>query len=146
MAADPKTLTNPRQLRVLADNARRLGRDDIVVECNIRIGELAGQVYDDVLDREFWMAVSCAEEFRSQETGRTSRFSRTRQKYGRVGAKRCLEDWALDNKVTDGFLILLRHGRPDMTGEAIVIRHAAKFSPAAVTSARRKLEAHGAVL
>jgi len=48
----------------------------------------------------------------------------------------------MDKKVTDGFLILMRHGRPDMTGEAIVIRHPDKFSPAAVASAKRKLEEH----
>jgi hypothetical protein len=140
---DPATFNDPDKLRKLAANARRLGETKLALDCQLRIAELAGQKFDDVLEREFWMAVSCAEEFKTEENGRTTRMARTRQKHKRVGALQCLIDWAEDPKVTDGFHILLAAGRPDMTGEAIVVRHPEKFAPETVAMATQKLAAHG---
>jgi hypothetical protein len=140
---DPSSFTDAAKLRKIIANAERLGQTDLALACRLRIAELAGQKFDDVLEREFWMAVTCAEEFKTQENGRTTILSRTRQKHKRVGALQCLVDWAEDPKVTEGFHILLKAKRPDMTGEAIVLRHAEKFPPETVALARQKLEAHG---
>lgn len=142
MAVDPKTMSNPDALRQLMANAKKLGREDIVLDCQLRLSALAGAKYEDAIEREFWMAVTAAEEFKTAENGKTTRLSRTRQKYDRVGAITCIEDWASSDKVTDGFLILIRAGRPDLTAEAIAIRHSESFSSAAVASARKKLEDH----
>lgn len=143
MSADPNKLTDPTQLRNLMANARRLGRNDIVLQCQLRIAGLSGAKYDDELEREFWTAVSCAEEFKTAEKGKIIRLARTRQKHARVGTVQCLHDWAIDPKVTDGFLILLSAGRPELTGEAIVIRHPEQFGAEVVESAVAKLRAHG---
>ncbi len=143
MFPDLSKFTDPQKLRTLAANAERLGHSDYAAKCRIRIAELAGQQYDDLLEREFWEAVTCAEEFKTAENGKTTRLSRTRQKHKRVGTHQCLVDWAFDPKTTDGFHILLETGRADLTGEAIVVRHADKFPPEAVASAELKLSAHG---
>jgi hypothetical protein len=143
MATDPGTLTDPRLLRGLMKNAGKAGLADLVLKCQVRIAELAGQAYDEELEREFWTAVTVAEEIATQENGKTTRLSRTRQKAKRVGVTQCLVDWALDQKVTQGFLMLVEGGHPDLTGEAIVVRHPAKFPEEAVESARKKLERHG---
>ena len=143
MAVDPKNLVDPDKVRNLMENARRLGRDDLVLACQVRLGELHGSQYDDVLEREFWIAVCVGEEIRSAETGRTTRFSRTRQKYQRDGARKCIEDLAGRSDVTDGFHILVAGGRPDLTFESVVLRHKSKFSPGLVEIAWRKLVEHG---
>ena len=143
MTADPSALNDPVKLRQLLANAKRLGREDIVLKCQLRVVELAGQSYEDTIEREFWMAVAAAEEFKTAINGKTTKLSRTRQKYSRVGAIACIADWALSSKVTDGFRILIDAERPDLTGEAIAIRHSGSFSEEAVASARRKLEEHG---
>jgi hypothetical protein len=140
---DPSTFTDVSKLRKIMANAERLGQAELATACRLRIAELAGQQFDDALEREFWMAVACAEEFKTLENGKTTRMSRTRQKHKRVGAVQCLKDWAEDPKLTDGFHILLKAGRPDMTGEAIVVRHPDKFGPETVAMARAKLAAHG---
>ncbi len=116
---------------------------DLVLECQVRIAELAGEAYDGELEREFWTAVAAAEEISTQKNGKTTRLSRTRQKVARVGVVRCLTDWALDPKVTQGFSILVEGEHPELTGEAIVVRHADKFPADAVTSAKKKLAEHG---
>lgn len=140
---DPNTLDDPMLVRGLMANARRLGREDLVLKCQMRIAELAGRDYNDVLEREFWIAVAAAEEYATQKNGKTTKLSRTRQKEKRVGIKQCLLDWALDPGDTDGFKFLIAAKQPELTGEAIVLRHADKFPQNAVTMARAKLEQHG---
>jgi hypothetical protein len=143
MATDPDSLTDPKLLRGAMKNAEKAGMSDLVLKCQVRIAELAGQAYDEELEREFWTAVAAAEEISTQKNGKTTRLSRTRQKVGRVGVVQCLTDWALDPKVTQGFSILVDGGHSELTGEAIVVRHAAKFSADAVESAKKKLAEHG---
>lgn len=143
MAVDPENISDPKLLRNLMKNAEKAGMSDLVLHCQVRIAQLAGQEYDEALDREFWTAVAAAEEIATQKNGKTTRLSRTRQKVKRVGVVKCLIDWALDPSTTQGFSILVDGGRPELTGEAIVVRHADKFSTEAVNSARAKLVQHG---
>lgn len=145
MAVDPQTLNDPKLVRQLMKNAGDRGMQDLVLQCQVRIAELAGQQYDEVLEREFWRAVTVAEEIATEKNGKTTRLSRTRQKAARVGVVQCLIDWALDPKITQGFQILVA-SHPELTGEAIVVRHADRFPPEAVQSAREKLAAHGVQL
>ena len=51
----------------------------------------------------------------------------------------CLEDWAFHKGTTQGFDILVEGGHPELTGEAIVVRHGGDFSPEAVSAARQRL-------
>src|SRR5215207_5267371 len=96
MAVDPTTISDPKLLRNLMKNAEKAGRPDLVLQCQIRVAQVAGQAYDDQLEREFWIAVAAAEEIATQKNGRTTRLSRTRQKVKRVGVIQCLIDWAVD--------------------------------------------------
>ena len=54
-----------------------------------------------------------------------------------------LIDWALDTKQTDGFRMLLERDMPELTGEAIVLRHPSRFEAAVAFAARARLEASG---
>lgn len=142
MAVDPDTLNDPKLIRQLMKNAAAAGMDDLVLKCHIRVGELAGQQYDDELEREFWKAIAVAEEIATQTNGKTTRLTRTRQKAARVGVVKCITDLAVATEVTQGFRILVDGGHPEYTAEAIVVRHPDKFPPEAVASAERKLSAH----
>jgi hypothetical protein len=136
-------MTDPGKLRVLLENAQRKNRGDLVLSCQVRLAELAGQSHDDVLDREFWSAVTAAEEFKTQENKRTTRLTRTRQKHARVGSRAVIEDLAASPKTTEGFRVLIEHGRPDLTFEGVVLRHHSKFGAAFISASRQKLTAHG---
>jgi hypothetical protein len=69
--------------------------------------------------------------------------ARTRQKIARVGVIQTLMDWALADKSTDGSQMLLERSMPELTGEAIVPRHAKKFDERVRAAARKRLEAAG---
>jgi hypothetical protein len=143
MAVDPDNLTDPNGIKNLLANAKRAGRSDIVLKCQVRLARLEGAKYSTSLEREFWAAVRAAEELATEKNGKTTRLNRTRQKAARVGIKKCLEDWAFHQGTTQGFDILVQGGHPELTGEAIVIRHAPEFSPEAVDAARQRLRANG---
>jgi hypothetical protein len=143
MAVNPQALDDPKLVRNLLVNARRAKRDDLVFQCQVRLAQLEGKRYETPLEREFWAAVTAAEELASAKNGKTTRLNRTRQKVARVGIKRCLEDWAFHKGTTQGFDILVDGGHPELTGEAIVIRHSQEFTPEAVAAARQRLVSHG---
>ena len=140
---DPNTYDDPDKLRNLMANALRLGHEDLVLGCQIRLAELSSQEFDDALEKEFWKAVNIAEEFKTAENGKTTRLSRTRQKYTRDGAKKCVEDLAIRPAITEGFRILADNGRVDLTFEAVLLRHASQFDESAITIAKTKLLDNG---
>jgi hypothetical protein len=143
MSVDPDTLDDPKLLRNLLQNAAKAGRDDLVLKCQVRLAKLEGAQYRTSLEREFWSAVAAAEELASLRNGKKTRLSRTRQKVARVGIKQCLEDWAQHKGTTQGFDILVEGGHPELTGEAIVVRHSSEFRPEIVEAARKRLLDYG---
>jgi hypothetical protein len=42
MAVDPNSLTDPKQVRTLLENAKRAGRNDLVLQCQVRLAKLDG--------------------------------------------------------------------------------------------------------
>jgi len=139
MAVDPESLSDPKLIRNLLENARRYGKDELVFQCQVRLAKLEGGRYGTQLEREFWAAVVAAEELASMKNGKTTRLNRTRQKVARVGIKQCLEDWAFHKGTTQGFDILVEGGHPELTGEAIVVRHSEEFPDEVVAAARQRL-------
>ncbi|OEO32504.1 hypothetical protein VW23_011305 [Devosia insulae DS-56] len=143
MFPDLSKFSEPEKLRKLLFNARRLGHHDYAFQIQMRIAELAGLPFSDTLEREFWTAVSYVEEVKTEATGKTTRLSGTRTKHKKYGTIRCLGDWAMDPNPSEGLDRLVEHKRAELSGEAIVLRHADKFPAEAVASAAAKLAALG---
>lgn len=145
-----------RQLRFIAqcedsDALRRLirnfkGLEDeaarrVVQTAWRRIAELSAASVgtDDRLETDFWGSLVAFEAMESEARGRTFRFARTRQKAARVGVATTLGDWAR-GKPTEGFGMALARGVPELTGEAIILRHASRFPAEVVEAAKRRLQ------
>lgn len=60
----------------------------------------------------------------------------------RDGVEGTLKDWAL-GKPTRGFAMLIDRGLPELTGEAIVLRHVTSFPSETVDAARERLKEAG---
>jgi len=67
--------------------------------------------------------------------------NRMRPKIERDGEIAALEYCALSE--TDGFEEIMNYGTPELTAEAIVLRHPRHFSPAARSAARTRLQHAG---
>jgi hypothetical protein len=134
---------DPEKLRLWIKNARKTGEDGVATVAFRRLIAVLPKEKPGTVEYDFWQTIFAFEYALSEERGKTTRLARTRQKVARVGEIQTLKDWALKVAKTDGFAMLLERNMPELTGEAIVLRHADRFEPAVVAAARRRLEEAG---
>lgn len=134
---------DPAKLRIWIANARRKQETGIADAAFRRLISLVPSEQPGTVEHDFWQTIQAFEFTLSDERGKTTRLSRTRQKVVRVGVIETLKDWALSDKKTEGFEMLLERGMPELTGEAIVLRHPDKFDAKVQAAARERLTAAG---
>lgn len=134
---------DPTKLRRWIANAKAKGEAGIAEAAFRRLIAVLPQEQPGTIEHDFWQTIHAFEHALTEERGKTTRLARTRQKVARVGVVQTLKDWALSGKSTDGFEMLLERGMPELTGEAIVLRHAGAFEENVVAAARRRLDDAG---
>jgi hypothetical protein len=139
MAKPISEYTDPKALRNLMANAKRLNRDDIWREAFLRLCSLEGGDQTDPLYRDFSTTLAAYEELLTEKNGRTTRANRTRQKLRNKGVIQCLEDWAMAAGGTDGFNLLISLGMAELTGEHLVMKYPDRFSQEALRAARARM-------
>ena len=135
--------TDPAKLRTLRENAQRLGVPEVEEAAFRRLVEILPEEAPGSIEHDFWKTIHAFEEILRDERGKTVRLSRTRQKIDRVGVMQTLIDFAVSKAPTDGFNMLIERGLPELTGEALVLKHANHFEPEVLDSARSRLEGAG---
>lgn len=133
---------DPKQLENLMANAREQGEATLEATAFKRLASLVPDVAPGSLEHDFWQVIQAFELVLKQERGKTVRLARTRQKVKRDGILKTLSDWAL-GPPTEGFEMLKARGMLDLSGEAIVVRHADLFPTEAVEAARKRLGGSG---
>jgi hypothetical protein len=131
------------KLKSLLKNARDRGDSSLADAAFRKVISLVPSERPGTVEHDFWQTVLAFEYFLTEEREKTTRLSRTRQKVARVGVVQTLKDWALSVKETDGFRMLLDRGMPELTGEAIVLRHPENFEPQVLAAARQRLSDAG---
>jgi hypothetical protein len=129
------------KVRGIARNAR--GKSDLVERAAIRrIVVLESRGEPGTVEHDCWGMILAVEEIRRQVRGRKSPMNRLRPKIAREGETAALEYLALHE--SDGFREVLDYGVPELSAEAIVIRHGTPtFSAKAVAAARNRLQEAG---
>jgi hypothetical protein len=127
------------KLKSLLKNARERGEPALADAAFRKLISLVPSEHPGTVEHDFWQTIHAFEYILTDERERTTRLSRTRQKIARVGVVQTLRDWALSDKETDGFRMLLDRGMPELTGEAIVLRHPASFEPQVLAAAQQRL-------
>lgn len=133
--------TDPAKLRKLRENAQRLGAPEVEEAAFKRLIEILPGEAPGSIEHDFWKTIHAFEEILREERGKTVRLSRTRQKIDRVGVMQTLIDFAISKTPTDGFNMLIERGLPELTGEALVLKHRENFEPAVLAAAKSRLEA-----
>ena len=134
--------SDPASLRQLIENARRLGSKEVEEAAFRRLIHVSPAEEPGTVEHDFWSTVHAFEHLLKQERGKTVLLSRTRQKLKRVGVVQTLTDWASDTKETDGFNMLIERSMPELTGEAIILRHPDRFPRSVLDEARSRLAQH----
>ena len=135
--------SDPEKLRTWITNLRNAGANEIAEAAFRRLVFLLPKEKPGTVEHDFWQMIHAFEHVLSEENGKTTRLSRTRQKVDRVGEVQTLKDWALNTENTRGFNMLLERNMAELTGEAIVLRHADSFPNEVIVGARSRLEAAG---
>jgi hypothetical protein len=137
------TCDDPEKLRSWIINARKGGEDRVADAAFRRLVSVLPKEKPGTVEHDFWQTIHAFEHVLSEERGKTTRLARTRQKVARVGEVQTLKDWALRSKSTDGFTMLLERNMPELTGEAIVLRHAHQFGADVLAAAKQRLARAG---
>ena len=136
-------LTDADQLRQFRENAQRMGASAVADAAFRRLLEILPEQVPGSIEHDFWMTIHAFEEVLRDERGKTVRLSRTRQKINRVGVKQTLMDFATSKAPTDGFNMLIERGMPELTGEALILKHSTSFDLEVRTGAKQRLENAG---
>lgn len=127
------------KLKLLIKNSRDRGASAVADAAFRKLIAIVPSQHPGTVEHDFWQTIHAFEHLLTEERGKTTRLSRTRQKVARVGVVQTLLEWALGEKRTEGFKMLLDRGLPELTGEAVVLRHPGRFEPQVVAAARRRL-------
>lgn len=135
--------TDADQLRRFRENAQKKGVTVVADAAFRRLIEILPEQAPGSIEHDLWMTIHAFEEVLRDERGKTVRLSRTRQKIGRVGVKQTLIDFATSKAPTDGFNMLIERGLPELTGEALVLKHSGAFDLGVQNAAKQRLEDAG---
>lgn len=135
-------IDDPKALRVLIENAR--GKSDRIVRTAFRrLVSLSTDRRPGTVEYDCWSMIHTIEELRRLE-GRVWRMNRLRPKIAAEGEASALA-YCAENE-TDGFHEILAYGLPELTAEAIVLRHPSVFPDTLRKVARRRLQNAGVVV
>lgn len=136
-------MDDPDKLRALMANAVRLGVPEVRDAAFRRLAYVQPAAEPGTVEHDFWQTIFAFEQLLKEERGKTVRLSRTRMKIGRVGEVKTLADFANATKETQGFEMLMERGMPELTGEAIILRHPEDFDDETRAAAAARLEGAG---
>lgn len=130
------TETDPEALLGVARNAR--GKSPAVEKAALRrLAEVSAKHAPGTVEHACWQMVHAVEALRRLNGRKVARMNRMRAKIEKDGEIGALEYCALNKTV--GFGEMMDYGTPELTAEAIVLRHQRHFSPAALAAARMRL-------
>lgn len=133
--------TDPERLRILISNAHQRRQEVVALAALKRMVDVSPAEKPGTVEHDLWRTIFTLEHLLKEERGKTVLLIRTRQKLKRVGVRQTLHDWAVRGTKTTGFTMLVDRGLPELTGEAIVLRHPEVFRRTVVAAARHQLKA-----
>ena len=138
-----KKLRTPQECENFAKNATARNRADLAQQAQLRAIQLRAAQYGATSDaeREALEAVYAYEEVLSKKNGRRTRASRTWQmieRHGIIGAIERAVDRVQD---AQGYTALVEMNLRELAFEAVVLRHPALFSDAAIEKSKQRLQA-----
>lgn len=133
---------DPKDLERIAVNALRQGEHAVRHAALMRLYAISPAAKPGTLEYDVWRSIYALEGALKDERGKTVRLSRTRQKIKRDGEHRTVSDLVI-GKVSDGFRMLLDRAMPELTFEAVALRHAHAFDDEVLTAARTRLKDAG---
>jgi hypothetical protein len=126
------------KLRQLAVNAASKGVSEVERSARLRLYAILPSEQPGTLEYDVWQSIYCLEDTLGLERGKTTRLSRTRQKIARDGEQKTVADLVLGTP-SDGFSMLIERRMPELTFEAVAIKHSDRFDEEVISAAKARL-------
>ena len=134
--------SNPKELRGIADNAKRLGNTEVEVAALRKLYAVSPEAEPGTLEYDVWQSIYALEGSLKDERGKTTLLSRTRQKIARDGETLTVAD-LVRKPPSEGYRMLIARGWPELTFEAVALRHPEHFDESTLAAARNRLDGTG---
>lgn len=131
---------DPKALRQIAENARKKGQLTVARAAELRLYEILPSEEPGSFEHDVWRSIHALEGTLTNERGKTTRLGRTRQKIARVGELETVKDLIVGTrKPSEGFRMLIERQMPELTFEAVALRHPDRFDRIALDAAAERL-------
>jgi hypothetical protein len=133
---------DPKDLRRTADNAKSAGNDEVREAALRKLYAVSPAAEPGTLEHDVWQSIFALEGALSEERGKTTLLSRTRQKISRDGEATTVADLVM-KPPSEGYRMLIDRGWPELTFEAVALRHPEHFDHSVLNAASVRLAASG---
>lgn len=133
---------DPEKLRQIAANAQKQGNEEVREAARRRLYEVLPVEKPGTLEYEVWQSIHALEDTLSDERDKTTRLARTRQKIKRDGEVRTVADLIM-KRASNGFHMLIERNLPELTFEAVALRHPDRFESYVLEAALVRLQEVG---
>ena len=132
-------MEDPIRLKQMMKNAEDKGIGEVRDAAFIKLVNVLPEEKGEPFVFDAWKSIHALEEMETHDRGKTVRLSRTRQKIGRDGVRKTLADLAGATQSTKGFDMLIDRDLPELTFEAILLKHPGEFDEVTKTKAAERL-------
>ena len=136
-------MDDPVRLRAMIVNARRLNAHVVEAAAFARLCFVQPEATPGTVEHDVWQSIHALEEVKREEKGKTVLLSRSREKIKRDGEAKTASDLTLRTESSAGFDDLIELGRPELTFEAVVLRHPKTFDATTMAAAKTRLAGAG---
>lgn len=134
---------DPKKLEQMIENARNHGEAEVERAAMLRLYEVKPEAQPGTLEHDVWRSIYALEGALSGERERTTLLNRTRPKIKREGEAATVADLVTKKVASEGFHILLERGMPELTFEAVALRHPDRFVRRCAMRPHTRLRAAG---
>lgn len=118
-----ETCSDSNKLQSLIKNADKMGATVVGEAARRRLFAVLARQEPGTLAFDVWESIHALEHALKDERGKTTLLSRTRQKIARVGEERTVIDLVETGTASSGFDMLIERGWPELTFEALALKH-----------------------
>lgn len=136
-------MDDPEKLRALMANAQRLEVQAVYDAAFRRLAVVQSEGEEGSAEYDMWAAINAIEEMKRIDAGRTIRLSYLRRDIQKLGMVPAMDKLVSKPGPSERFEELIEKGHAGLTAEAVVLRHAARFSEDAVARSNERIEGAG---
>lgn len=136
-------MEDPVKLRALMANATRLGVPHVYDAAFKRLVHVQSEGDPGSVEHDMWSVIAAIEEIKRQDAGKTVRLSYLRRDIQKLGMVPAMDKLVSKPDASERFEDLIARNLPELTAEAVVMRHTSDFSADAIARSSERLTLAG---